>query len=43
MSILKYKDPLTGEWVVLPTKGDAGKHGKSAYEFAKEAGYDGTE
>ena len=40
MAILKVKDQ-NGNTIEIPAiKGDAGK---SAYEYAKEAGYDGTE
>lgn len=40
MPRLKYKDPTSGEWVSLNQKGDPGK---SAYQYAQEAGYSGTE
>ena len=43
MSVTKYKDPVTGEWVASTTSGSDGAPGKSAYEYAKEAGYTGTE
>ena len=41
MAILRTKNPETGEWEEVPVV--AGKNGKSAYEYAKEGGFVGTE
>lgn len=38
MSVLNYKDPTTGEWKELKSIA-----GKSAYEYAQDGGYTGTE
>lgn len=41
MALLKVRDPNTGNIIEIPgIKGDAGK---SAYQYAKEGGYTGTE
>lgn len=40
MSVLKYKDPVTGEWKKI---GVNGQDGKSAYAYARDGGYAGTE
>ena len=40
---LYFKDPTTGEWVKQAGGGGGGSPGKSAYEYAVEAGYTGTE
>lgn len=41
MAILRTKNPETGKWEEVPVV--AGKNGKSAYEYAKEGGFTGTE
>ena len=43
MSVIKYKDPTTGNWIKINTKGEPGADGKSAYQYALDAGYTGTE
>ena len=40
-SILNIRDPNTNQWIEIPAI--TGAPGKSAYEFAKEGGYTGTE
>ena len=41
MAILRTYNPETGKWEEVPVV--AGKNGKSAYEYAKEGGFTGTE
>ena len=46
MSVLKYKDPVTGEWISAGTAiggSGGGADGKSAYEIACDNGFIGTE
>jgi hypothetical protein len=41
MSLFKYRNPETGEWQSAPVI--RGTPGKTAYEYAQDAGYTGTE
>lgn len=50
MSVVKFRNPDTGEWDSLEVirgprghQGDKGDPGKSAYDYAKEGGYTGSE
>jgi hypothetical protein len=43
-AILRVREDPNGEWIEIPAiKGDKGDVGKSAYEYAQDVGYDGTE
>lgn len=42
MSVVKYKDPETREWVTV-VGGSRGPAGKSAYQYAQNGGYTGSE
>ena len=42
MSVTRYKDPITGEWIKQSGNG-TGADGKNAYEIAQEKGFEGTE